>query len=369
MLPSSAKSAPAARSFGAIKRCLRPITSGACPSTRPPVRAPSCSACSRSTRALRLRSAARPVLRHGDHRSRRRGGGAGLLDRALLVRRRAAPARRAAALAQPGEEAPLLEAFAERVAACDLLVSYNGKTFDLPLLNGRMVMNRLPKLPDRAHLDLLHVARRLHKRRLGPCRLIGLESEVLGFVRGPDIAGIDIAPRYDAFPALRRRKCARASCRTQRLGRHLDGGVGRPCTANPSSCFHEQDLVGLARNHSSAPAPSTKRNAPATVALERGAGPEARRAHGEIAKARGDRARALAPLRSLRRPKVDDPLIVWNWPSSTNTTSASRSAHSAGRRRAPTKARLKPKNAALGWNRKSRKPPKSRGNPEGLRSS
>ncbi|MEO6603067.1 MAG: ribonuclease H-like domain-containing protein, partial [Polyangiaceae bacterium] len=84
-------------------------------------------------------------------------------------------------LRSPAEEAPLLEAFAERVAACDLLVSYNGKTFDLPLLNGRMVMNRLPRLPERAHLDLLHIARRLHKRRLGPCRLIGLEIEVRAF--------------------------------------------------------------------------------------------------------------------------------------------------------------------------------------------
>ena len=86
--------------------------------------------------------------------------------------------------------------------ACELLVSYNGKAFDLPLLNGRMVMNRRAKLPDRAHLDLLHIARRLHKSRLGPCRLIGLEADVLGFERGPDIAGIDIAPALRAFPAL-----------------------------------------------------------------------------------------------------------------------------------------------------------------------
>src|SRR5450432_2077721 len=71
-------------------------------------------------------------------------------------------------LRSPAEEQPLLEALAERVERADLLVSYNGKAFDLPLLNGRMVMNRRPKLPDRAHLDLLHVARRLHKTRLGP---------------------------------------------------------------------------------------------------------------------------------------------------------------------------------------------------------
>ncbi len=209
-------------------------------------------------------------------------------------------------LRSPAEEAPLLEAFAERVAACDLLVSYNGKTFDLPLLNGRMVMNRLAKLPERAHLDLLHVARRLHKRRLGPCRLIGLESEVLGFVRGPDIAGIDIAPRYAHFL-----RSGDESALEQVVEHNAWDVVSMAALVGlygePFDLLHEQDLLGLARTLKRARAFDEAERA-ASVALERGAGPEARRAHGEIAKARGDRARALAHFEAFAA-EVDDPLI------------------------------------------------------------
>ncbi|MEO6600333.1 MAG: ribonuclease H-like domain-containing protein [Polyangiaceae bacterium] len=209
-------------------------------------------------------------------------------------------------LRSPAEEAPLLEAFAERVAACDLLVSYNGKAFDLPLLNGRMVMNRLPKLPERAHLDLLHIARRLHKSRLGPCRLIGLESEVLGFVRGPDIAGIDIAPRYAHF--LR----SGDESALEQVVEHNAWDVLSMAAlvglyGEPFDLLHEQDLVGLARTLKRARAFDEAERA-ATVALERGAGPEARRAHGEIAKARGDRAQALAHFEAFAA-EVDDPVI------------------------------------------------------------
>ena len=209
-------------------------------------------------------------------------------------------------LRSPAEEAPLLEAFAERVAACDLLVSYNGKTFDLPLLNGRMVMNRLPKLPERAHLDLLHVARRLHKSRLGPCRLIGLESEVLGFVRGPDIAGIDIAPRYAHFL-----RSGDESALEQVVEHNAWDVVSMAALVGlygePFDLLHEQDLVGLARTLKRARAFDEAERA-ASVALERGAGPAARRAHGEIAKARGDRAQALAHFEAFAA-EVDDPLV------------------------------------------------------------
>jgi uncharacterized protein len=209
-------------------------------------------------------------------------------------------------LRSPAEEAPLLEAFAERVAACDLLVSYNGKTFDLPLLNGRMVMNRRPKLPERAHLDLLHVARRLHKSRLGPCRLIGLESEVLGFERGPDIAGIDIAPRYAHFL-----RSGDDSALEQVVEHNAWDVVSMAALVGlygePFDLLHEQDLIGLARTLKRARAFDEAERA-AAVALERGAGPEARRAHGEIAKARGDRAEALAHFEAFAA-EVDDPLV------------------------------------------------------------
>ncbi|HYQ29925.1 MAG TPA: ribonuclease H-like domain-containing protein [Polyangiaceae bacterium] len=209
-------------------------------------------------------------------------------------------------LRSPAEEAPLLEAFAERLEACDLLVSYNGKAFDLPLLNGRMVMNRRPKLPDRAHLDLLHIARRLHKGRLGPCRLIGLEADVLGFQRGPDIAGIDIAPRYAHF--LR----SGDESALEDVVEHNAWDVVSMAAlvglyGEPFELLHEQDLLGLARTLKRARAFDEAERA-ASVALERGVGPEARRAHGEIAKARGDRAQALAHFEAFAA-EVHDPAI------------------------------------------------------------
>jgi hypothetical protein len=81
-----------------------------------------------------------------------------------------------------------------------MLVSFNGKAFDWPLLKDRALMNRL-KVPDPPpHLDLLHVSRRLHKRRLERFRLVDLETEVLGFERGADdIPGAEIPPLYAHF--------------------------------------------------------------------------------------------------------------------------------------------------------------------------
>jgi len=71
--------------------------------------------------------------------------------------------------------------------------------------------------------------------------------------------------------------------------------------------LHEQDLLGLARTLKRARAFDEAARA-ASVALERGVGPAARRAHGEIAKARGDRAQALAHFEAFAA-EVHDPLI------------------------------------------------------------
>jgi len=209
-------------------------------------------------------------------------------------------------LRSPAEELPLLEALSERVKSADLLVSYNGKAFDLPLLNGRMVMNRCPRLPERAHLDLLHIARRLHKARLGACRLISLESEVLGFVRGPDIAGIDIAPRYAHFL-----RSGDDSVLEDVIEHNAWDVVSMAALValygEPFDLLHERDLLGLAHTFKRARAYDAAERA-AVVALSRGAGPDARRAHGEIAKARGDRAQALVHFEAFAA-EVDDPSV------------------------------------------------------------
>ncbi|HYP86683.1 MAG TPA: ribonuclease H-like domain-containing protein, partial [Polyangiaceae bacterium] len=102
-------------------------------------------------------------------------------------------------LRSPADEPAMLDVLSERVAGAELLVSYNGKAFDWPLLKGRYIMNRREIPRDLPHLDLLHIGRRLHRARLGACRLKTLESEVLGFDRGVDVDGADVPARYAHF--------------------------------------------------------------------------------------------------------------------------------------------------------------------------
>jgi uncharacterized protein len=206
-------------------------------------------------------------------------------------------------LRSPAEEPALLRLLGERVERSGLLVTYNGKTFDLPLLAGRYVMNRLPSLPRRPHLDLLHVARRLHRDRLGACRLVSLEADVLGFVREGDVEGGDIAARYGHFLRSGDEEALRVVVEHNAWDvvsmAALVGLYGEPVGA-----LHDLDLIGLARTLRRAGA-LERADSAAQAAVERGAGAEALRVRGQIAKARGDRARALADFQALAR-EIDD---------------------------------------------------------------
>lgn len=86
------------------------------------------------------------------------------------------------------EEHSVLVALGERLAERRVLVTFNGKSFDWPLLETRFRMTRsiAPRAP-RAHLDLLHPARHLWRPRLGSVRLAQLERHVLGWDRGADV--------------------------------------------------------------------------------------------------------------------------------------------------------------------------------------
>jgi len=86
------------------------------------------------------------------------------------------------------EERSLLFALRERIAEHPVLVTFNGKSFDWPLLETRYRMSRKISLPTpRAHLDFLHPARNLWRLRLGSVRLSELERHVLGWDRGADV--------------------------------------------------------------------------------------------------------------------------------------------------------------------------------------
>ena len=87
-----------------------------------------------------------------------------------------------------GEERSLLFALRERIAEHPVLVTFNGKSFDWPLLETRYRMSRKIAVPTpRVHLDFLHPARNLWRLRLGSVRLSELERHVLGWERGADL--------------------------------------------------------------------------------------------------------------------------------------------------------------------------------------
>jgi uncharacterized protein YprB with RNaseH-like and TPR domain len=93
------------------------------------------------------------------------------------------------------EEGSLLFALAERLSERRVLVTFNGKSFDWPLLETRYRMSRKIPLPIlRAHLDFLHPARNLWRLRLGSVRLSELERHVLSWDRGADLLS-DLIPR------------------------------------------------------------------------------------------------------------------------------------------------------------------------------
>src|SRR5207248_11726453 len=100
------------------------------------------------------------------------------------------------------EEHSLLQELSRRLKERPVLVTFNGKSFDWPLLENRFTMTRsiaVPKLA--AHLDLLHPARALWKLRLGSVRLVQLERHVLdaprlGWHREDDISSAFIPQFY-----------------------------------------------------------------------------------------------------------------------------------------------------------------------------
>jgi len=91
-------------------------------------------------------------------------------------------------LREYSEERALLFALQERIAEHPVLITFNGKSFDWPLLETRYRMSRKLPVPTlRAHLDFLHPARNLWRLRLGSVRLSELERHVLGWDRGADL--------------------------------------------------------------------------------------------------------------------------------------------------------------------------------------
>jgi hypothetical protein len=103
-------------------------------------------------------------------------------------------------------ERALLCAVAECFDETSLLVTYNGKTFDVPVMETRWLFHRMEMPLDQVrHFDMLHPARRLWRNRAeidgldGGCRLTHLERALFAVNRVGDVPGMDIPARYFRF--------------------------------------------------------------------------------------------------------------------------------------------------------------------------
>ena len=103
------------------------------------------------------------------------------------------------------EEPYLLKHVAAGLGKFDVLCTFNGTTFDVPLLESRLLMNRMDRgCLDLPHLDLLHMCRRLWKLRLGRCNLGRLEEVILGKPRTDDLPGSEVPQRYFTYLKTKR---------------------------------------------------------------------------------------------------------------------------------------------------------------------
>jgi hypothetical protein len=99
-------------------------------------------------------------------------------------------------------ERPLLRALLSELAATERLVTYNGRSFDVPMLAARLTFHGLFREQSRiplAHDDLLPTARRLFRRPLGGARLADVEAGVLGVRRTSDCPGSEVPARYFGY--------------------------------------------------------------------------------------------------------------------------------------------------------------------------
>jgi uncharacterized protein YprB with RNaseH-like and TPR domain len=95
---------------------------------------------------------------------------------------------------EPEAERDLLAAVAGELARAPQLVTFNGRSFDLPLLIDRAQADGVAVTPSANHFDLLRMAERLVRRKYGDARLVTLERELLRYARVDDLPGA-AAPR------------------------------------------------------------------------------------------------------------------------------------------------------------------------------
>ena len=206
-------------------------------------------------------------------------------------------------------ERALLGGVARRIAESDGLITYNGRTFDMPLLENRYLLHRMAT-PFEAvpHLDLLHPARRLWRDDPaapgdgggpGSCRLSVLEQARFGYVRRGDVPGAEIPSRYFAYVRTGDAAPLQAVLEHNRLDllslALLTSHAGRLVEAGPDGAATAREALGLGKLLERA-----GRAVEARASFARAAGLYGRALRGNAA-TRADALRAYA--RACRRAK------------------------------------------------------------------
>ena len=150
-------------------------------------------------RAGEDRPASHAAARHRVHAPERRARGAALPDRAGLVRGRVADLAPALSWSGWRTRSRCSSVLRDHVERASCLVTYNGKSYDWPLLLGRFAQLGIPPPRVGAHADLLHAVRRVFAPRLGSVRLVEVEERVLKMRRERDVRGSEIPGVYWSF--------------------------------------------------------------------------------------------------------------------------------------------------------------------------
>src|SRR5229473_2115775 len=207
------------------------------------------------------------------------------------------------------EEHSLLQELTQRVAERPVLVTFNGKSFDWPLLESRFTMTRSIAVPKpAAHLDLLHPARALWRLRLGSVRLVELERHILdaprlGWHRENDVSSALIPQFY--FDYLRGGPAEPLAAVVRHNQMDLRGLAALFCkmnellseASNATNEIESLDLFGLSRFLQRRGEDDRAHSACAralAIGLPADIRPKARRELAMMAKRRGEHADAAA---------------------------------------------------------------------------
>jgi uncharacterized protein YprB with RNaseH-like and TPR domain len=158
-------------------------------------------------------------------------------------------------LLRHADERPLLQMVGAELDAAGALVTFNGKSFDAPLIETRYLYHRLEwRLGDLPHLDVLHPARRFWSdggASQTPCSLQALEHVVLGARRTRDVPGSEIPARYFEFIRTGDARPLRAVLEHNRLDLLSLGGLTARLLdlvrRGPCAVRHAREALALGR--------------------------------------------------------------------------------------------------------------------------